>query len=113
MEIDRTLNGRNIAVIGLGLSGVAAAKLALEKGGEVYVSEIRTDQEACDSASRLRRLGIEVELGPHNQQKIATAETVVVSPGISHHARIIKDLAGKGIAPMSAPEFAISFFDGQ
>ena len=112
MEIDRTLNGRNIAVIGLGLSGVAAAKLALEKGGEVYVSEIRTDQEARDSASRLRRLGIEVELGPHNQQKIATAETVVVSPGISHHARIIKDLAGKGIATMSEPEFAFRFFDG-
>ncbi len=42
MEIDRTLNGQNIAVIGLGLSGVAAAKLALEKGGEVYVNEIRT-----------------------------------------------------------------------
>ena len=30
------LSGMSVAVIGLGVSGVAAARLAAEKGGEVY-----------------------------------------------------------------------------
>ena len=112
MKSDRNLDGQSIAVIGLGMSGIAAAKLALEKGGEVYVSEMRTDQETRDRASRLRRLGVEVELGPHVESRISSAETIVVSPGISQDSKIIRDLSGNGISTISEPEFAFRFFDG-
>tara|TARA_B110000196_G_scaffold317076_1_gene329549 strand:- start:10346 stop:11737 length:1392 start_codon:yes stop_codon:yes gene_type:complete len=112
MNMSRPLKGQSVAVIGLGSSGIAAAKLALEKGGNVYVSEVREDKEACASASQLREIGIEVELGPHVQRKIAEAGTIVVSPGISPSAKVLKELADNGLSTISEPEFAFRFFNG-
>ena len=110
--MSRSLEGQRVAIIGLGASGIAAAKLALEQGGKVYVSEVRTDKAACTGASQLRQIGVEVELGPHVQRRIASAETIVVSPGISPNARVIRELTNNGISTISEPEFAFRFFNG-
>ena len=112
MKVAKSLNGQSIAIIGLGASGKAAARLAFEKGGEVYVSEMRTDKEACHGASQLRNIGIEVELGPHVEERIAAAGTVVISPGIPHDTGIVRKLADNGISTISEPEFAFRFFEG-
>lgn len=112
MKMSRPLHGQSVAVIGLGASGIAAAKLALEQGGKVYVSEMRTDKQACAIASQLRQIGVEVDLGPHIQRKIAAAGTIVVSPGISPNSRVLKELTDNGISTISEPEFAFRFFNG-
>ena len=39
----KPLEGCTISILGLGASGKAAAKLALDKGGNVYVSDLRTE----------------------------------------------------------------------
>ena len=60
------LAGSQIAVIGLGASGLAAARLALNKGGDVYVSDLRTEPEVTARRADLRERGAQVELGRHD-----------------------------------------------
>ena len=107
-----TLEGDLVAVIGLAASGRAAARLALEKGGEVHVSDLRTDAATHARGAELRALGAEVDLGEHPVDRIVGAATVVVSPGIPPDAPVLKELAERGVRWISEPEFAFRFFDG-
>jgi UDP-N-acetylmuramoylalanine--D-glutamate ligase len=108
----KTLEGKKIAVVGLAASGRAAARLALERGGEVHVSDLRTDPAAHAGGAELRRLGADVDLGEHPLARIALAETVVVSPGIPPDAPVLRELSRRDIRWVSEPEFAFRFFDG-
>ena len=107
-----TLEGETVAVVGLAASGRAAARLALEKGGEVHVSDLRTDAATHARGAELRALGAEVDLGEHPVDRIARAATVVVSPGIRPDAPVLSELAERGIRWISEPEFGFRFFDG-
>ena len=107
-----TLEGETVAVVGLAASGRAAARLALEKGGEVHVSDLRTDTATHASGAELRALGAEVDLGEHPIDRIAGADTVVVSPGIRPDTPVLSELRERGVRWISEPEFAFRFFDG-
>ena len=101
-----------VAILGVGASGVAAALLAHAKGAKVYVSDTRTDASAAAGADRVRAVGAEAELGRHDVERIARADTVVVSPGISPDAPVLRALQGRGVRWISEPEFAFRFFQG-
>lgn len=101
----------NVAVIGLGASGIAAARLAAEKGGDVYVSDSRTDDAVAARGADLGE-GIEVELGRHDLDRMVDADVVVASPGIPPDAPVLRGLAERGARWISEPEFAARFFDG-
>ncbi len=107
-----TLEGEMVAVVGLAASGQAAAWLALEKGGEVHVSDLRTDTATHARGAELRARGAEVELGENPVERIASAGTVVVSPGIRPDAPVLRELRDRGVRWISEPEFAFRFFDG-
>ena len=106
------LRGERIAVIGLGVSGRAAARLALKKGGEVHVSDLRTDDEVAAAGDELRAAGAWVELGSHRLERIADASTVVVSPGIAPGTAVLQELRKHGVPWVSEVEFAFRFLDG-
>ena len=107
-----SLDGERIAIVGLAASGRAAARLALERGGRVHVSDLRSDAAAHARGDELRALGVEVDLGRHPLDRIAVAETVVASPGIPPDAPVLRELAERGVRWISEPEFAFRFFDG-
>ena len=104
------LSGLNVAVIGLGASGVAAARLAAEKGGDVYVSDSRTDDAVAARGADLGD-GIEVELGRHDLERMVDADLVVASPGIPPDAPVLRRLGDRGVRWISEPELASRFFD--
>ncbi len=106
------LHGVKVAVIGLGASGAAAAHLAVEQGGDVYVSDTRTDDAVAARGTDLRALGIDVELGRHDLDRLADADVVVTSPGIPSHAPVLRSLADRGQRWISEPELASRFFTG-
>ena len=101
----------NVAVIGLGASGIAAARLAAEKGGDVYVSDSRTDDAVAARRAKLGD-GTHVELGGHDVDRMVDADLVVASPGISPDAPVLRELAERGVRWISEPEFACRFFSG-
>lgn len=106
------LSGVKVAVIGLGASGRAAARLALTKGGQVYVSDLRADAQVAAGGAELRALGADVEWGGHDVDRLAGADLVVVSPGIPPHAPVLRALRERGVRWISEPELAVRFFTG-
>src|SRR5437879_6140311 len=73
------LSGKRVVVVGLGKSGVAAAKLCLAHGAR----GVGTDSASADKISaEVKALGIELVLGGHAGAKLDTADLVVVSPGV-------------------------------
>ena len=106
------LTGVNVAVIGLGASGIAAARLAAEKGGDVYVSDTRTDEAAAARGADLGDAGVDVELGRHDIERMADAGLVVASPGIPPDAPVLRALAERGVRWISEPELAARFLPG-
>jgi len=106
------LAGKKISIIGLAESGRAAARLALDRGGDVHVSDLNTDDQTRTCGDELGVLGADVELGSHGIERIALADTVVASPGIPPHAPVLRELRARGVRWISEPEFAFRFIDG-
>jgi UDP-N-acetylmuramoylalanine--D-glutamate ligase len=102
----------HIAIVGLGASGEAAARLALNKGGNVHVSDLRTDAPTAARGARLEALGADVELGAHDLARIVAADLVVASPGIPPHAPVLAELRERGVRWISEPELAVRFYRG-
>lgn len=73
------LEGKNVIVVGLGKSGIAAARLCLGRGARVVGTDMRPIAELGDEA---RTLGIELFAGGHDEVPFDAADLVVVSPGV-------------------------------
>lgn len=71
-----------IAVIGLGRSGLAATRLLLSRGYTVYACDDATSSQLEAAASQPALLGASVQTGGHDAQRIGRAALVVVSPGV-------------------------------
>jgi UDP-N-acetylmuramoylalanine--D-glutamate ligase len=74
--------GKEVAVLGLGRSGIAAARLLLSRGVKVYASETDSGPELEKRTAPLGRAGASVQLGGHDLMRIKRSAAVVVSPGI-------------------------------
>ena len=86
------LAGKRVVVVGLGKSGVAAAKLCLARGAHV----VGTDSAPADKISaEAKALGIELVLGGHAGAKFEQAKLIVVSPGVPNLPELTQaELAG-------------------
>lgn len=93
-----------LVILGAKESGLGAAKLAVQKGYEVFVTDYSEIQE--NYVSELNELGIEWEQGTHSLAKILEADTVVISPGVPNSAQIVKEIQKAGIELISEIEFA-------
>jgi UDP-N-acetylmuramoylalanine--D-glutamate ligase len=80
---DRWLaSGREIAVVGLGKSGVSATLLLRERGIPVYASDTGSGESFNAWSRTLRAAGGSVDLGGHDLARISRAAAVVVAPGV-------------------------------
>ena len=75
-------SGREIAVVGLGKSGVAATRLLRRRGISVYASDTGSGPVYEEWARALGEVGAAVELRGHDLARIANAAAVVVAPGV-------------------------------
>jgi UDP-N-acetylmuramoylalanine--D-glutamate ligase len=80
---DRWLSsGREVAVVGLGKSGVSATLLLRARGLPVYASDSGSGPAFEAWARTLREAGAEVHLGGHDLSRISRSAAVVVAPGV-------------------------------
>jgi len=99
--------GLNVTVLGLSLSGTAAAKYLSDKGAEVIISESRTAAENdFRIISDLEEVGIKVEMGSNNEETILNSDIIVTSPGIPPHSEVIKLIKNHKIPLISEIELA-------
>ncbi|MBN1926103.1 MAG: UDP-N-acetylmuramoyl-L-alanine--D-glutamate ligase [Prolixibacteraceae bacterium] len=98
---------KRLVILGAGESGTGAAILGWAKGFDVFVSDFGSIKP--NFRNELLERNIEFEEGMHTPSRILNADVVVKSPGIPDNAPIIKNLAEKGIIPVSEIEFASRF----
>ena len=107
MELD--WNQKNVLVIGAGISGFAAAKLARRFGASVTLSDAKTEEELTklgDDFAKLRELGIALAFGPQQESLLEGVDTVIVSPAVPVRIPLIQAAYKKGIRVMSEVELA-------
>ena len=72
-----------VAVVGLGRSGIAATRLLAREGVRVYASDAAEQPRHASGLQELGALpGVVVELGRHDLERVRRAVAVVVSPGV-------------------------------
>lgn len=84
-------------IIGLGLSGIAAAKLLIKQGWQVFASDDRDDLTSTAEIEQLQQDGLEVMLGGHHQAIKRSADLVIVSPGVPLDAEVIQVRRSEGV----------------
>ena len=72
------LAGKKVLVVGLGRSGLAAARLCRERGAQVTATDLR----AAEALGPLDLPGVTLELGRHETATFVGADLIVLSPGV-------------------------------
>ena len=102
------IRGKKIVILGLALSGAAAAKLAVHQGADVFVSDNQDTLELQDTLTELKALGIPGELGQHSDQ-VYDADLWIISPGIAQDSELVQKAQSKDITIISEIEFSSWF----
>jgi UDP-N-acetylmuramoylalanine--D-glutamate ligase len=96
-----------IAVIGLGKSGVAASRLLRTAGIRVYASDSASSDGVREGAKAVRAEGADADIGSHDLERIARASLVVASPGVPPEAPPLQRARQARVPVVSEIEIAL------
>ena len=95
------MKNKKITILGAGLSGVAAANLAINFNAMVFISDLKIN-------SKLKDDNITSEFGKHTN-KCLKCDFAIISPGIPKNSFIINKIKKSNIPLISEIEFASWF----
>jgi len=107
------LRGRRVLVIGLGRSGLAATRLAVEQGAVVSVTDSGTGQRVETAAAEARKLGASVITGSQSPDLVEQADLVVVSPGVPPGIELLEAASRRELPIWGEVELAARFCRGR
>ena len=102
------VKNRDVLVLGLGRSGMAAASLLQRDGAHVVVRDEGETVELAERADRLRQIGVRVELGNHFDAA-ARFDFAVLSPGIAPERPVVTELRRQKTPVLSELELAYRY----
>ena len=108
--IPETLKNKKVTVLGMGISGIGAAKLLHHLGAEVFLSDIRELPDTHDHSVQLNKINIPFETGIHSE-RLLDSELIVVSPGIGQNTDVIQNVLNNGIPIIGELELGSWFTD--
>lgn len=103
---------RRVLVIGLGKSGVAAAKALASGGAEVTVTDTKSRAELEETLKELEGWPVHVVAGAHPAVKRERFDLVVTSPGVPVWARPLQEAVAEGIPVWSEIELGYRLAKG-
>ena len=80
------IKNRNVLIVGMGRSGVSAAKVLVREGCRVTIVEREKTHELERLKATMERYGVRVKLGPHSKDDLKDIDIVVTSPGVPREA---------------------------
>lgn len=101
-------SGRKVAVLGLGRSGVAAARLLGRCGASVTALDSGAPELLSGRAELLRKEGIAVVTGPAAERSEEPHDLAVLSPGIEETVPLVTNLTSRGTPLIGELELAFS-----
>ena len=108
MSSVRDWTAGEVAVIGLGKSGVAACTLLRRMGAAVYASDLADTAEARERAAAVRALGAAADTGGHDVERVARAAVLVASPGVPPDAAPFQRARDAGVPIVSEVELGLT-----
>lgn len=107
------LRGKRVAVVGMGLTGVASAKKLVQLGARVEAFDNADTDAVRHAARRLRELGVRTTIGEILKSDLADKDLVVVSPGVPPTSPSMDAAAAAGVEVISEIELASRVCGGQ
>ncbi len=98
--------GRRVLVVGLGRSGVAAARALAPAAAEVVACDEKPADELSKEARELAGAGVELRAGDQTPALLAGVDLLVRSPGVPWEAPLIVAAREKGIEVVGELELA-------
>src|SRR5687767_6119431 len=108
MQVDN----KNILVVGLARSGVAAAEFLVSRGARVVVNDAKPESELKD-AGGLRAKGVELVAGSHPLDLFEKSDLIVVSPGVPLALDPFRRAREAGVEIIGEVELAARFMRGR
>ncbi|MFC1858651.1 UDP-N-acetylmuramoyl-L-alanine--D-glutamate ligase [Thermodesulfobacteriota bacterium] len=105
------LAGKHILIVGFGITGSAVAQFLKHRGAAVTITDMASETQLGDYAALARQLKIKLELGRHDPETFASADLIVLSPGVPHTIPPIKKAREKGIPVLGEIELAAKFIE--
>ena len=104
------LQGKRVLVVGMGISGIAAARFLCRQGALVSVSDNRTENFLAEALSQLKPLPlVALETGGHTLSLFAKQDMIVVSPGVPFFIEVLEKARAQGVPVIGEIELASRF----
>jgi UDP-N-acetylmuramoylalanine--D-glutamate ligase len=97
--------GVRYSILGGARSGLAVARLLVERGATVFLSDSAPPEKMAPAAAALEAIGVAYEFGV-NSHRVLDADTLVVSPGVPSDVPLVQEALAKGIGVVSELEVA-------
>jgi len=107
------LKGKKVLVVGLGRSGMSAARFLRGQGARVTVSDSRSAAALAKDIPELLEAGIMVESGGHGLLTFRRQDLIVISPGVPLDTPEVKQVAALGTPVIGELELAFRFLQGK
>ena len=105
MKID--WRDKKVLIIGFSLSGKSAAHYLAEKNCNIYITEMRDEEEKDkDDIRELNSLGVKTEFGGHSDEFTSNVDIVVVSPSVPLDSELYLKLKNQGVEIISELDLA-------
>jgi len=104
-----SVQDKHVVVAGGGRSGLAATELLVSRGARVTVS----DAAPFAGEDQVRRLGAAVEIGAHRPELFASADLIVLSPGVPSTQDAIQAARRAGVPVIGEIELASRWLSGR
>jgi UDP-N-acetylmuramoylalanine--D-glutamate ligase len=103
------LHRKRILVVGLARTGIAAARFLKSRGAVVRATDQAAESRLGPGVADLSAMGVALELGGHSAESFATAEMIVLSPGVPHTLPALRAARDRGIPVIGEIELAARF----
>jgi len=105
-----TVRGQRVVVVGGAGSGAAAARLLVDRGALVTLTDLRP---SLDHQDALAQIGVALSLGSHPVELFTGADLVVVSPGVAATEPSVAAARAAGVPVIGEIELASRWLRGR
>ena len=107
------LAGKRVLVVGLARTGVAASLFAAANQAIVTATDEKKEGEMTETAAKLRKAGVKLDLGGHTEAAFLDQDLIVISPGVPVKLPPLDLARSRGVAVWSEIELAWRFLRGK
>lgn len=98
---------KKVLILGLSVSGKAAARYLAKEGANVYITEMREEKpEDKAQIEELNSLGIKIEMGGHSEEFLSNLYLAVTSPSVPLDSGLYLRLKNSGVKIISEVSLA-------